>query len=306
MINCIFGGGLGNQMFQYAFLFSQLRNSNRKDKRINAIMHRNPNEDLRNFSLHYFQHSLRFNVLDENDIGIRYKMYICRRKSILKLCKILGRNDSFIVRYMKKYGIVYSPSIYGYYEDLSVSDNCYIEGAFQNWRYFEQYSDELREEFSVACKVPLKEEAMLQLINSCNAVCVHIRRGDYTNSHYSKILSVCNEKYYKDGIALIQKKVENPVFFVFTNSHADHIWIKEHYQLEGEVHYVDLDNPDYEELRLMSSCKHFIIANSTFSWWAQYLSSNKEKIVVAPSVWYRGSNAADGIYMPSWNLITVK
>jgi hypothetical protein len=72
------------------------------------------------------------------------------------------------------------------------------------------------------------------------------------------------------------------------------------------VKYVDLNNPDYEELRLMYSCKHFIISNSTFSWWAQYLGEYDKKIVVAPSKWNNKDNVDDsGIYMPEWEVLEV-
>ena len=105
----------------------------------------------------------------------------------------------------------------------------------------------------------------------------------------------------------ITEQVENPVFYVFSNSSDDINWIKENYDFSDyNVEYVDLNNPDYEELRLMYSCKHFIISNSTFSWWAQYLCENENKIVIAPSEWNRHFDDCSGIYMPEWQVIEVE
>ena len=104
----------------------------------------------------------------------------------------------------------------------------------------------------------------------------------------------------------VKEKVENPVFYIFSNTPEDIAWIKEHYDFsEYNVEYVDLNNPDYEELRLMYSCKHFIISNSTFSWWAQYLGEYENKVVVAPSEWNREVDDCSGIYMSGWEIVEV-
>ena len=132
---------------------------------------------------------------------------------------------------------------------------------------------------------------------------MHIRRGDYLSPKY-KHLNVCDYQYYFESMNYIISKLNNPTFFIFSNTSDDLDWIKENYSLPGKIVYVKNDNPDYEELRLMYSCKHFIISNSTFSWWAQYLSNNSG-IVIAPEIWNRLNH--DGIadlYMPNW--ITMK
>ena len=83
-------------------------------------------------------------------------------------------------------------------------------------------------------------------------------------------------------------------------------WIKQNYKFDYNVEHVDLNNCDYEDLKLMSSCDHFILSNSTFSFWAQYLSKNESKHVVVPSKWFLGDNDdASDIYMPSWKIIEV-
>lgn len=304
MIKIVFGGGLGNQMFQYAFLYTNMLKN--KQNEIEAIMHRNKNEDRRNFALKNYTCSLNLNVQDEaNNIKL-YKHYLFKRKLLCNIFKRLGFDNHKVAYLMSKLGIVFTPNVYEYYPDLKISKNTTIEGAFQNWRYFDSVKDELRKEFMLKERPSKKCMDYMNKMSSCNSVCVHIRRGDYLNSYYSSTLAVCDDKYYKSAIELIEKEVKEPEFFVFTNTHEDHLWIQENYKFKGKVHYVDMNNPDYLELFLMSRCKHFIISNSTFSWWAQYLSKNDNKIVVAPSIWYRGNTASREIYMPEWKLISVK
>ena len=88
------------------------------------------------------------------------------------------------------------------------------------------------------------------------------------------------------------------------NTHEDIEWIRKNYQFPAETTFVDENNRDYQELQLMCSCKHFILANSTFSWWAQHLSTNKESIVCAPDSWDRQFPLeSEDIYENSWIII---
>ena len=153
--------------------------------------------------------------------------------------------------------------------------------------------------------MPSKENrVLLKEISNCNSVCVHIRRGDYLDPRWS-YLNVCTENYYIKAIEYVKEKIDCPIFYIFSNTHEDVLWIKKNYNLAGiNVKFVDLNNPDYEELRLMYHCKNFIISNSTFSWWAQYLCQNDSKMVVAPSQWNNQANS-ENIYMDNWHIIEV-
>ena len=137
---------------------------------------------------------------------------------------------------------------------------------------------------------------MIQQIENSNSVCVHIRRGDYIGSSFD----ICTEAYYQKGMDIIASKVENPTFYIFSNSSEDLQWIKENYHFSYDLVYVDLNNCDYEELRLMYTCKHFIISNSTFSWWGAYLSTNEEKVVIAPSKWNQDYKVVEDLYLDHW------
>lgn len=165
--------------------------------------------------------------------------------------------------------------------------NKIVAGYFGSDKYFSEIRSILLKEMAVKIEPSEENKTMIEEINSCNSVCVHMRRGDFLVEKYAKSLAVCTEYYYQKGMDYIASNTENPVFYIFSNTHSDLEWIKNNYQFDYPVKYVDLNNPDYEEIRLMYNCKHFVISNSTFSWWGSYLSSSPNKIVVAPDIFKR-------------------
>ena len=188
---------------------------------------------------------------------------------------------------MNKRGKYYTDDCFTFYESNRSNRKVKkVIGYYQSEQYFEKYKDTICGELKVAEEPTEKNRRLLQEIDACNAVCVHIRRGDYVSNQKNKGLVVCDEKYYQTAMECIARQTQDPVFYVFSDNNKEIKWIKEHYHFENyNVKYVMLNNPDYEELRLMYHCKHFIIANSTFSWWGAYLSENNQKIVIAPKVW---------------------
>ncbi len=145
---------------------------------------------------------------------------------------------------------------------------------------------------------------MYKMIEDSNSICISIRRGDFvTDSEISKRNLVCDSNYFYRAIDEMNKRVKNPRYVVFSD---DVEWCKNNIDFPKDTIYEDGTDPIWEKLRLMYSCKHFIISNSTFSWWAQYLSRNKDKVVIAPSKWKNFSYRKDGkfdIYDDKWILI---
>ena len=127
-----------------------------------------------------------------------------------------------------------------------------------------------------------KNKGLYQIINNNNSVCVSIRRGDYINSQYSNTFYICDENYFRLALNKIKQLVNNPVIIFFSD---DIEWVKKNINTDILSYYESGNDPVWEKLRLMYSCKHFIISNSTFSWWAQYLSRNTNKIVISPDHW---------------------
>lgn len=200
---------------------------------------------------------------------------------------------------MNQKGKMYTDDCFTYYEcRKSDKRNKKIIGYYQSEKYFDKYKDVIRRELKVMKEPSEQNRQMIEEITSCNAICVHIRRGDYVSNSKNAALVVCDEAYYQNAMKYMKKHVSNPVFYVFSDSNDEIEWIKQNYQLgDYNVRYVTLNNPDYEELRLMYHCKHFIIANSTFSWWGAYLSDTKDKIVIAPNVWNKEYNKQVDVYL---------
>jgi hypothetical protein len=132
----------------------------------------------------------------------------------------------------------------------------------------------------------------LQQIECCESVSLHVRRTDYVDEEHIHIHNICTEKYYKDAIDKIRKQYPSAVFFIFTD---DKEWCRDHFKGPNFI-VVELEEgegTDIAEMTLMSRCKHHIIANSSFSWWAAWLNDSPEKIVIAPQKWINNRDMDD-------------
>ena len=154
-------------------------------------------------------------------------------------------------------------------------------------------------------KEPLQpqNEELYNKIKNTNSVCVTIRRGDFMNEKNKGTFYICDNTYFGNALAYIKKCLPDCTFFGFSD---DIDWVKNNMEFPGEVYYESGVDPVWEKLRLMSACKHFVLSNSSFSWWAQYLSNEKKKIVVAPDIWYKtGKHAKADLYQDDWKLIHI-
>lgn len=295
MVILVIGGGLGNQMFEYAFARCV---QERVQEKLYLDLHHIAYDSLRTYSLNHL-------FIDSNVVILnRFQSLLCRvdlriRKRIIKL---LSKNNNLQI--YDKFGIYLSQGewLYKYFGHTDSKLHIkYIEGNFQSERYFIEQKDRIVKELLVRDTIRLCCEELLCEIERCNSVCVHIRLGDYTK--YAE-LNLCDFKYYTNGMKKILEVVNNPIFYIFSYDQESIQWIKKNYRFcpELNIKYVDMGNSDYEELKLMYSCKHFIISNSTFSWWASYLASNSDKLIIAPKRWNISRDDKD-IYCKNWILV---
>lgn len=187
-------------------------------------------------------------------------------------------------------------------EILRLPDGVYLHGYWQTEKYFLQIADILRRELSPKEPVTGKNLEIAGRIAASDSVSVHVRRADYLpNTYAEQLFEPCSLDYYMHAVKHIAGAVGKPHFFVFTD---DKTWARDNFKLPYPVTLVDHNGPDknYEDIRLMSLCKHNIIANSSFSWWGAWLNKNPGKIVFAPKKWFTGkarSNPKD-IVPESW------
>lgn len=300
MYSLVLGGGLGNQMFEYAFArtLSLEYGIDFIYNLYNYNVHSTEVEE-RNFSL------ANFNVINKDKFESRRKSIVMynyhRFCTLLNLIPLKYFDGNKAAQLMANLGDFCSvQGTYKYNKTKLKRKNGVIIGYFQNEKYFKKYENTIREELMVITAVSPKNIDLYNQMKNTNSVAVHIRRGDYKSTRWS-YLDVCTEKYYRNALKHFDKK--NYKFFIFSNNHEDIEWIKKNYKfIPKDAVYVDNDNKDYEDMQLMYTCKHFIISNSTFSWWAQYLSKNPKKIVVAPSKWWKNQEEIPDIYQSNWIL----
>ncbi len=276
--------GLGNQMFQYAFgrALSLIRNEPLLLD-ISHYQHQSAGDAKREFIIDNFNLKA---AIAPDAIGQKYN-------SRWRL--VLGK----ILRRLKK------TDDYRFYPGLLKSRSSYYEGFWINEKYFADYADIIRKEFSLkqpfgpaAAKV---DKAILAAKAAGTAsVSLHIRRGDFVSNPNAAFNGVLGVPYYEKAIKVLTSTyVKQPIhIFVFSDDIA---WAKEHLKFPYPIDFVSSpDIKDYEELILMSRCAHHIIANSTFSWWGAWLNSNRDKVVITTKQWLK-ARSTDELDMPkSW------
>ncbi len=161
----------------------------------------------------------------------------------------------------------------------------FLKGYWQNERYFKSIRQKLLSDFTLKHKLSEQAESIAGEIRQTNSVCLHVRRTDYVTEIETFIsIGVCSLEYYEKGIAHMNAHVPDRHYFVFSD---DIPWAKEHLPLQNNVSYIssaELPNAA-ENIHLMSLCQHHIIANSSFSWWGAWLNTDADQIVIAPKRW---------------------
>lgn len=284
-------GGLGNQMFQYAFAqILAKRNSVtfKLDKSFFDTFSKEQGFTQRNFELGIFEN-------------------VCKQASAKEIFKLTRL--SFINKIKKKLGYNYKLNIYSepsldfQSEAMSIKAPVYIKGYFQSYKYFENQEDLIRETFSFPIEsLDDRNKALLSKLRSETTISVHIRRGDYvTNEKTQQFHGNCSLEYYSNAIALLASKTKEFTLVFFSD---DSQWVKEQFEdLPYSKLFIDNNTNEnsWIDLFLMSSCSYNIIANSSFSWWAAWLNTQPNKIVIAPKKWYANSERnTNDLIPPQW------
>lgn len=203
----------------------------------------------------------------------------------------------------KKFGVpIYREPHFQFDEMYSQLEHpVYLEGFWQSERYFLSHKEIISDDLKLKAAVSDRFKVIANQIQSSNSICVHIRRGDYViNSVASQMHGLCSLDYIYQGVRKVSKDLAQPYCFIFSDEPE---WARNNLKLDIPFLVVDVAKPDeaYIDLVLMSQCKHFVIANSSFSWWAAWLSDSPLKRVVAPKKWFVSSEKCiDDLIPNSW------
>ncbi len=285
MIIIQMAGGLGNQMFQYA-LYKQLtgmRKTVKMDDEAGFREDAQRNPALAAFGIAY-ERASRQEIEEMTDSSMAFTARVRR--------KLFGRQRRAYFEENK----CFQPKIFDW-------DDIYLEGYWQSEKYFRDVGNLLKKEFSLESVrrnrdngYGLSEEAerYLNRIEQGESVSIHVRRGDYLLPQNQDLFgNICTDMYYENAVKKMMESRPDCMFYLFTN---DNQWAAERLRERKDFPIVLVELPgnrDYETLMLMSRCRHNILANSSFSWWASYLNDNPDKQVIAPAEWMNGWDCSD-------------
>lgn len=171
-------------------------------------------------------------------------------------------------------------------EFATLSEPVFLEGYWQSDRYFRDIRSRLLQEFALREPLPPACAKLLDEISRCDAICVHVRRGDYlSNPVAAKVHGTCQVDYYHAGVGELCQELARPHCFVFSDDPA---WVRASLAFDCPMTVVDVNGPDdaHLDLLLMAACHHFLIANSSLSWWGAWLGDYIGKKVIAPARWF--------------------
>ena len=278
-------GGLGNQLFQYAFarsvshelnseLFLDLSLFSHTEKRKHVVFGLHP------FNIKglvgYYPH------VDKTDVGITQNQ------------------PQNLTKYVE--GTPFPSAIYDYellksFEDIQLP--AYFQGWYQNQikngensfiteNFFKINNDLIHDDLKYSLPLSYNSKILFEDMKKYDSIALHIRHGDYED--YPKF-GLCTKYYYQNAINILENELDNPKFYIFTE---DHDWVDKNLKFSSPYEIIRFSEKNntagrgYAELlKLMSLCEHFIIANSTFSWWGAFLSENKYKIIISPKPWFQ-------------------
>ena len=301
MIIVQLSGGLGNQMFQYA-LYLALGAEDR-EVRIDETTEYGEHERLRHPELRedFGAQLPSYRVATQEEIVALTDSYMDFLSRVRR--KLTGRRTKL---YAERKPYVFDPAVLGLTE-------AYLTGCWQSERYFADVRQEVRQAFSMdGVRLTGRRREYERMILAAEdalrtvPVSMHIRRGDYLNRQdiYG---GICTEDYYRRAMAkmeeILRRRGERPQYFVFTN---DPDWAEEHFAGSGAIVVRGEGRPDgsgIEDMKLMSLCRHHIIANSSFSWWGSWLSREEGRLVMAPP---RCINTSDGTDMLRDDMIVIQ
>lgn len=302
-------GRIGNQLFQYAFARAIQKEMGEQAKVIideSAVESKGWINSLKEYSLPNVEYVNDKEYLRNEEFHLSFfilKLYrkLFRRKNTALQYRI----EKLFQPFFNYFGVIAIERGYWFYK-INTKRNIILDGYFQSERYFEKYKEDICQLFDLTDLLSEKKYPNLDKIKERNSICISIKvehNAEQREASEYGAFDVCHKEYYQEAIQYILQNVEKPLFFLCSD---DIEYAKEHYVNSNKYDVIcqAKEFPVHLSLAAMSLCKHFIINNTSFGWWAQYLAKNENKIVVAPSKWKNNNDPVD-IYdnQKNWHLI---
>jgi len=275
MIITHISGGLGNQMFQFAAGYSLARF---KETRLMLDTSDYARVRMHDGFLLDRVFDIKADVAGPGDtisvlglfgIPLAFRVFKKIRKGVLIGGYVRERQP-----------FVYRPDFF----ETAPAD-CYLHGSWQSERYFAHEIEAIKTMYTFKPRaIPDEVKRLGEEAGRQNSVAIHVRRGDFANDpKLNRIYGTCGTDYYERAMACMRQRVDRPHFYLFSDEPT---WVRQHFQLDGcTVVDAGMHYGSWNDMFLMSRCRHNITANSTFSWWGAWLNSNPHKIVVTPREW---------------------
>lgn len=280
-------GGLGNQMFQYAFA-KNIEKKTGEQVKLDLSAYDSLNDDIRKPRI------LKFNL----------SLPIASKEDNYSICKLQHKGNSLGNMYKAKLFAEILINRRYYFEWDRAPRNIdgllkydYFDGYWQCWEYIKEVFEDLRRDFTPKNELHTSTKELMEVMQNQNSVFVGIRRGDYTL--HTKRFGSFDQNYYERAMQYIEERVSSPVYYIFSN---DIEWVKQNMNFGSRsIVYREQKDiiDDFEDLILMMNCKHSIVVNSTYHWWGGRMNFDEGKIVVAPRQWFFDGSKIE-IIPPEW------
>lgn len=273
-------GGLGNQMFCYAFAKAIEHHYGKGlvELYTGRFQH---TDDNRGYELDYV-----FGIDDpviSEEKEVKYLIDDSWSFPSRLRRKLFGQKKT----YYKEQIYTYDARVFNL--DSSIKQ-IYLQGLWKDEKYFKNIRSIILGKFTFIRELSPDNNLLLSDMQQSESVSLHVRRGDYiSNEFYRNIVgNVCSYQYYLNSLNYLEKKLGTDLsYYIFSDDIA---WVKANFDFLEDRKVVFVQNNtgvnSYIDMQLMSNCKYNIIANSTFSWWGAWLNNYEDKIVIAPKMWY--------------------
>ena len=257
-------------------------------------------QDVSGFTRYVVHQGFELQQVFDIKVKISTEVEVCSIlgwQSLPRIQQILALSGMAVFR---RRGFVVEPYFHYWPGIKSVPEDCYLRGYWQSEKYFHEIAPIIRTDFTFKNPLIRQNAELAAQIGQVNAVSLHVRRGDYANNPKTTTThGMCSLDYYRAAIRYISDRVEKPYFFIFSDDIA---WVKNHLKMNYPCQYVDHNRgaESYNDMHLMSLCRHYIIANSSFSWWGAWLNPHKDKIVVVPQRWFANDNNVKDLFPFGW------